>query len=73
MDRVIRSLSELTQPQVRAILEKAEIKATGSFTPPPLDLEAIRTRAEALDAKSQTKADIYLLILEVERLRHAPD
>jgi len=69
MDRIINSLGELTRPQFEAIIERAEIKAEGTFKPPPLDLAAIKARADELDPRSQTKADIYLLILEVERLR----
>ena len=69
--RTIRSLSELTSPQIQAILEKAEIKATGVCSHPPLDLAAIRERSEELDPKSQTKADIWLLLAEIERLQGA--
>ena len=69
--RIIRSLSELTSPQIQAILEKAEIKATGVCSHPPLDLDAIRARSEELDPKSQTKADIWLLLAEIERLSKA--
>lgn len=67
--RVIRSLSELTRPQVQLIVDKAEIKATGTYKPPPLDLVAIKARADELDGKSQLKADIYMLLIEIEKLR----
>lgn len=60
--------ADMTREQVRALIEKAEIKGKGTCTPPPLDLEAIRARADELDPKSQLKADIYLLIIEVEKL-----
>lgn len=69
--RIIRSLGELTSPQVRAVLDKAEIKATGTCSPPAIDLDAIKSRADKLDPKSQLKADVYLLLIEVERLTHA--
>ncbi len=52
---------------------QAEAKGEGSFTAPPLDIEAIKLRAEILDAKSQLKADIYGLIVEIERLRRESD
>ncbi len=71
MERIINSLSELTRPQVQALLDNVKIQATGTYTPPPLDLEAIKARADELDPQSQAKADMYLLILEVERLTDA--
>ncbi len=67
-ETVIRSLAELTRPQIRAVIEKATIKAKGTCKPPPLDLDAIQERADELDPKSQTKADIYRLLIEVRRL-----
>ena len=66
-NRVVKSLAELASPQIQAILEKAEIKAEGTCTPPPLDLAAIRARADELDPKSQLKADIYMLLIEIEK------
>ena len=67
--RVVHSLAELSKPQIQAVLDKVVINATGTCTPPPLDLDAIRTRADELDPSSQTKADIYRLLFEVERLQ----
>lgn len=52
--------------QLQALIDKAEIKGKGVFQAPPLDLEAIRSRADELDPKSQTKADIYMLLIAVE-------
>lgn len=66
--RQVSSIAELMSPQVRAIIDKAEIEAKGVFEMPPLDLDAIKSRADELDAKSQTKADIYMLLHEVNRL-----
>lgn len=70
-DEVVHNLSEaLRGPlrlQVEAILSKAEVEAKGTFTPPPLDLDAIKARADELDPKSQTKADIYLLLHHVKK------
>lgn len=43
------------------------IEGTGGFHPPVLDLDAIRKRADELDPKSQTKADIYLLLMELQK------
>ena len=69
-DVVVHDLREAMRgklrAQVQAIIDKAEIRGKGTFTPPPLDLDAIKTRADELDPKSQTKADIYRLIYEVE-------
>jgi hypothetical protein len=65
----ITSLGQMTRPQLEAIIAKAEIHAEGVFKPPPLDLVAIRERADELDPKSQLKADIYMLLIEVEKLR----
>ena len=39
----------------------------GAYEPPTLDLEAIRARADELDPTSQTKADIYLLLMELQK------
>lgn len=66
---VVYDIRELTKAQLSAVLDKAEIKGTGNFKMPELDLEAIRERSEQLDAKSQIKADIWMLLAEVERLR----
>ena len=38
---------------------------TGTFTPPPLDLAAIKARASAI-TDPQIKTDLFRLILEVE-------
>jgi hypothetical protein len=64
----IKSVSDLLRPEVQAIIAKAEIKAKGTFTPPSLDLQAIKARADKLDAASQTKADMFMLLLEIEEL-----
>jgi len=68
---IIRNLAELTSPQVKLVLDRAVIKATGTFKLPPLDLDAIQARADELDPKSQTKADIYMLLIEIRRLNAA--
>ncbi len=65
--RQVTSIAELMSPQVRAIIDKAEINATGVFKMPPLDLDAIKQRADELDPKSQLKADIYMLIEEAKK------
>ena len=39
----------------------------GAFEPPRIDLDAIKKRADELDPKSQTKADIYLLLMELQK------
>jgi len=53
--------------QIELVIAKAEVKGKGTFTPPPLDLDAIKARADELDPKSPTKADIYMLLMEVEK------
>lgn len=67
----VKSLAELTMPQIRAIIERAEIKAEGIYQDPPLDIEAIQIRADMLDPGSQTKADLYSLIKVARRLQKA--
>lgn len=68
-DKVIHDLRDLTRKQIDAIIAKAEIHGKGAYKDPPLDIDAIKQRAdENLDAGSQAKADIYLLIKEVKRL-----
>lgn len=67
---VITDLRQLTQMQMQAILDKVVIKGEGIFKPPPLDLAAIKARAEELDPKSQLKADIYMLLIEIDRLKN---
>ena len=62
------SLADILDPTVRALIETAEIEAKGTCSPPPLDLKAIRARADELDPESPIKADIYSLLIEVERL-----
>ena len=64
----IRNVKDLARPQVQAIVDKAELKGKGTFKLPELNLEAIRARADELDPKSQLKADLYLLMMEVEKL-----
>lgn len=54
---------------IEATAKSPVIEAKGTCSVPELDLAAIKARAEDLDPKSQTKADIYLLLIEVERLR----
>ena len=68
-ERVIRDIRDLTRSQLQVILDKAEIKGKGAFTPPPLDLDAIQQRADELDPTSTTKADLYMLLYEVRRLK----
>lgn len=55
---------------IKLAISNAEIKAKGSFNPPSLDLKAIKIRADELDGKSQLKTDIFMLLLEVERLNN---
>ena len=64
----ITSMDQLNTPQCAAVLAKCELKLHGTFTPPPFDIEAIKVRTEELDPTSQTKADIYMLMLEVGKL-----
>ncbi len=68
MARRIITLAELATPQIQAMLDKVQIEGKGTCSPPPFDLAAIKARAEKLDAKSQVKADLFMLIIEVERL-----
>lgn len=63
----VTDIRKLTRVQLQAILDKVEIKGKGVFKPPVFDLAAIKQRADELDAKSQTKADIYMLLMEVEK------
>ena len=63
------SLREAMKAQVEVVIQKAEHKGKGLFVNPPLDLDAIRVRSEELDPRSQTKADIWMLLAEVNRLR----
>ena len=46
-------------------LGKAKIEVKGGFTLPPLDIDAIRKRAES--APKEVKQDIERLIYEVSR------
>ena len=64
---MIKDIRELTRVQLQAVLDKAEIKGKGVFKAPPFDVDAIRARADELDPKSQTKADIYMLLMEIEK------
>ncbi len=66
---VVKDIRELTRAQLQVIISKVAIKGKGVFKAPPLDIDAIKARADELDPKSQTKGDIYLLIMEVEKLR----
>lgn len=63
---LVKDIRELTRAQLQAVIDKAEIKGKGVFKAPPLDLAAIKERADELDTKSQTKADIYMLLREIE-------
>ena len=64
----INNLRDLARPHIQAIIEKATLEGKGTFTPPPLDLAAIKARADQLDGKSQIKADIFMLLLEIDKL-----
>jgi hypothetical protein len=63
--KVVKDIRELTRSQLEVIVNKAEIKAKGVFQRPRLDIDAIKARADQLDAKSPIKADVYLLIAEL--------
>jgi len=65
----ISRLQGITREQARLLLDSAVVEGKGVCTPPPLDLDAIRERADELDPKSQLKADIYCLLIEIETLR----
>lgn len=62
-------MDQTIQKILNVAIAKAEVKAKGTCTPPPLNLDAIKERAENLDSCGQTKTDIYGLIVEVKRLR----
>lgn len=64
---MIKDIRELTRVQLQAVIDKAEIKGKGVFIPPSFDLSAIKERADKLDPKSQIKADIYMLLMEIEK------
>ena len=64
---MIKDIREVARVQLQALVDKAEIKGRGVFIPPPLDLVAIKMRADELDPKSQIKADIYMLLMELEK------
>jgi len=66
---MIKDIRELTRVRLQAVIDKAEIKGKGVFKTPVFDLEAIEARAELLDPKSQIKADIYMLIMELEKMK----
>ena len=61
------NLRDLARSQLQILMGKAEVRGKGTFKPPVLDLAAIRQRADELDPKSQTKADIYMLLMEIEK------
>jgi len=61
------NIRDLARAQLQVLMGKAEVKGKGVFTPPPLDLDAIKFRADELNPKSQTKADIYMLLMEIEK------
>ena len=60
------NLRDLVRTQAEVLIGKAEIKGKGTFKSPVLDLTAIKQRADELDAHSQTKADIYMLLKHIE-------
>ena len=65
----IHDLRQLSRSALEAIIDRAEIKAQGACTAPPLDLEQIKDRATALPIDHELRDDFYRLIHEVEKLR----
>ena len=65
----IQEFLRQARPQIEAVLGQVEVEGKGVFVPPLLDLDAIKLRADELDPKSQIKADIYMLLIEVEKCR----
>ncbi len=62
-------MNPLVKEAVKIAIGKAEVHAEGTCVPPLLDLDAVKERADKLGNASQTKTDIYGLIVEVKRLR----
>ena len=62
------SLAELTRKQFDEVIKKAKIKGEGAYRDPPLDLDAIRARAEALDPTDPIKADVFLILKKLAKL-----
>ena len=63
-------LFQMHRDAVQAIIEKAEIEATGTCSAPPLDLDAIKERVRALPHDHEWREDLYRLIHEVDKLRN---
>ena len=64
----ITSMDQLNTVQCVAVLGSCEMKLPGTFIPPKFDMDAIKRRTEELDSTSQTKADIYMLFFEIDKL-----
>ena len=62
------TIQNLIRTQAQILISKAEVKGKGTFAPPTLDLAAIKQRADELDSQSQTKADIYMLLMEIDSI-----
>ena len=67
-ERVEVDFIGLTKHQTQLLMKNAEIKAKGTFTPPPLDMDGIKRRAAEVE-KGPLRNDLYRLICEVEILQ----